>query len=478
MLAGFNPMRRLLTLTGWARAALLFACGAGAALALAPFFLWPLLFPAYGLFLHYLSRAQSAKTAFRLSWWWGFGFFLTGLYWVCIAMTVDLARFGWMIPFALLGLNGGLALFTALSGLGFYYLRRDHAVVNWLLFSLLLFAGEWLRGHILTGFPWNLIGYAWGASDVSLQVAALLPMYPLTLMTLLLAASAALWRQYRVLAAGVLAVLLALHGYGFWRLHDAPPFEPGVSVRVVQASIPQRLKWDPAHLAESLRAHVAHSLSGQGEQAPDLLIWPESAFPYAIDVNAPFPAGAFGWLQPHQTLVTGAVFYDRSGADPAFFNSIMAVNGQGELLARYDKQHLVPFGEYVPLRGLLPIDKLTAGLADFVPGDGERILAINHYLIVQPLICYEAIFPAYADAPAGGAPRDMLLNLTNDDWFGDSSGPYQHLTMSRFRAVEQGLPMIRAANSGISAVIDAHGRIVQSLALDKKGRLDIASPAK
>jgi apolipoprotein N-acyltransferase len=492
-------MKRLLTLTGWPRMILLCACGVMAALALAPSFWWPLLPVSYGLWLHYVLRAESARAAFRLSWWWGFGFFLAGLYWICISMTVDLARFGWMIPFALIGLNGGLALFPALAGWVFARLRhaelgsaskpQSQAApvawilkrvqddrVGWVLFALLVAASEWLRGNILTGFPWNLIGYAWGATDASIQIASAVPIYALTFTTILLASSAALWaKRWPVLAS--VAVFALMLSWSREQLADAQPYVPETSMRLVQANIAQTLKNDPAQARAALEAHVALS---QGARA-DVIIWAESALPYALDPAQPFPSEAFDWLAKGQTLITGGVMIDAGKP----YNSIIALTREG-IIARYDKQHLVPFGEYVPFRGVLPIEKLTPGMAEFERGKGPRALLGFH-----PLVCYEVIFPQYSNArhsepkaknlePSNEILRDaqddapsILLNITNDGWFGDSSGPYQHLTMARFRAVEQGAPLIRVANSGISALIDAHGRVQHSLLLNEAGVIEI-----
>ncbi len=447
-------MKKFLTLSGWARAVLMSACGVMAALALAPYFWWPILPVSFGLWLHYLLRAESPKAAFRLSWWWGFGFFLAGLYWVSISMTVDLARFGWMIPFALIGFNGALALFPASAGWVFSRLRGNE-VVRWVLFATLVTTFEWLRGTILTGFPWNLLGYAWGATDASIQIASAIPIYPLSFLTLLFASSVALWAKRWPVLLSVAAFALMLSWAGE-QLKDASEFQPPYSMRLVQANIPQTLKNDPAHARAAFEAHVGLS---SGSDA-DYIIWSESALPFVLNLQMGFPAEAFDWLGENQTLITGAVTID-SGQ---IYNSIVALN-RGGIIARYDKQHLVPFGEYVPFRGWLPIDKLTPGMADFERGQGNRTLLGFH-----PLICYEVIFADYAKGE-----KDVLLNLTNDGWFGDSSGPYQHLTMARFRAVEQGKPLIRVANSGVSAVIDAHGRVQEKIGLNQIGVIDLTS---
>lgn len=386
-------------------------------------------------------------------------------------MTVDLARFGWMIPFALFGLNGGLALLTGLGGALFHHVKRSHLTVNWLLFSLSIFASELLRSHLLTGFPWNLQGYSWGVSDISIQAASLLSITPLTLLTIALAASCALWNR-RLIAVSCMSIIIGLHGYGVMRLQDEPIALPDISARIVQANIPQSLKWDPTRMVASFRKHVGLSINPSDTKPPKLIIWAESAFPEVMDIHASPPARLFQWLRNDQILITGVTLTDSSQSPPLYWNSIAAFNHSGEMLARYDKRHLVPFGEYVPFQDYLPIKKLTHGSQDFRHGSGKRLLAIGDRLLFHALICYEAIFPQHADADTS-VPADMILNLTNDDWFGYSSGPFQHFTMTRFRAVEQKTPLIRVANSGISAIVDAYGRIQQQLPLHETGTLTL-----
>lgn len=441
--------------------------GAGAALALEPLALWFLILPAYGVFFHVMLQVETARRAFWLSWCWGFGFFLTGLYWVAISMTVDLARFGWMIPFALAGLNGGLALFTALSGWLFYRLRGQKLLLNWVLFSGLLFAGEMLRSHILTGFPWNLIGYVWGASDASLQIASLFSIYPLTLLTLLLATGGYFIWHRRSTVFIYISILLGVVSFGWQRLLHASPEPPAQPMALIQPNIKQQLKWDPDHRRAAFETHIQLS---QSVNLPDggWYVWSESALPFTIPADEGLPPKVLSWMKPNQRLIAGAVV--REGGH--FYNSILTFNASGAILSRYDKQHLVPFGEYVPLSKWLPVEKLTAGAGAFSPGSGIRELAIDATTLT-PLVCYEIIFPDYARTKSGQA--EIILNLTNDDWFGYSSGPFQHLMMARFRAVEQERPVIRVANSGISAFIDRYGRVIAAQPLHTQGVLAIDS---
>lgn len=461
---------------------MLFALGGLGALSLAPFFFWPALIPAFSGLFYYLQRSDGMRTAFLRGWSWGFGFFLTGLYWVAISMTVDLARFGWMIPFALLGLNGGLALFPAFACSCYRQVQSSFHFLNLLLFALIFIAFEWLRGHLFTGFPWNLIGYSWAASDAGIQVAGLMDIYTLSFVTIAIASVFALpaYRLIGVIAS--LAVFISLLGYGYGVLREAAPkpWNPSIPIRLVQANIEQQLKWDPGHLSKALDKHIALSTYDKNKfSEPPLLIWSESAFPYTLLANDPLPQAAFDWMAEEQTLITGAVMRSGTRKNPVLTNSIIALtrrNGEVSITARYDKQHLVPFGEFVPFEDLLPLEKLTAGTVSFTPGEGPRALTTIGSVQFHPLICYEVIFPEYAPPEAQGQAQGIqpvILNLTNDDWFGYSSGPFQHLTMARFRAVEQRMPVIRVANSGISAVIDRYGRIRHRLPLHEQGIIDM-----
>jgi apolipoprotein N-acyltransferase len=453
---------KLLTCEGWRRVGLMWLLGAMAALAHAPFFLWFLLPLSYGMWLAVLLRQDSPKRGFILSWWWGFGFFLVGLYWICISMTVDILRFGWMIPFALFGFNGALALFMALAGAVFVRLKPRITLLRWLLFVALVTAAEWLRSNLFTGFPWNIPAYVWGALDASIQLAALLPIHALGAITLLLASASAFWlKRWPILLSA--ALFAACLGWGKMQLPDddsGASWQAPTSMRLVQGNVPQHFKHNKELARELFQIHI--NLSAGSDAA--YVIWPESAVPYTFDWQEPFPHHAFEWLKEGQILITGAAIYERD-AD-RYTNSIIAIRGGEGVAARFDKQHLVPFGEYAPLRGILPVEKIVPGRQDFSAGEGVRRL-----MGFVPLICYEVIFPAYAKDAA--AESVMLLNLTNDDWFGNSSGPYQHLLKARFRAVENRKPLLRVANSGISAVIDPYGRVTQSLPLGVRGVIDL-----
>jgi apolipoprotein N-acyltransferase len=355
--------------------------------------------------------------------------------------------------------------------------------------ALVWTAAEWLRGHILTGFPWNLIGYAWaggfpGASTV-LQTASVTGIYGLSLVTVLLAAlpcslgdvvlgPARPWRRF-VPAGGALLVVVGLAGFGAIRLAtDTGAVVPNVHLRLVQPSIVQSLKWDPAAREGNFQRLLALSAS-PGEDKITTLIWPEAAATYFLDRDPVHLAALAAVVPPGGLLLTGTLRTEPPPAPPVhIWNSLVAITGSGAIVAAYDKVHLVPFGEYVPLRSILPLPKITAGSIDLSSGPGPRTLDLPGLPAVGPSICYEDIFP---EGVMDSSRRPgWLLNVTNDAWFGFSSGPFQHFAMARVRSVEQGLPLVRSANNGISGVVDPYGRIVKRLALDDVGVLDAELP--
>jgi apolipoprotein N-acyltransferase len=485
-------------LTGWRRLAVAAFCGLLAAAALPPFYLLPLLIPAFTGALWLLAGAgpYGGRQAALLGWAFGTGHFAAGLYWVGIAFLVDAERFGWAMPFAVAGLAAGLALFPAFSfWLAFQASRRLRLAGAARLFA---FAGAWLIGEglrawILTGFPWNLIGSVWAFAPETLQPAALGGVWLLSLMTVLAAGAPALFAepsqgdapQRRPLGFAVAVVLLLLPlaawGFGAWRLAAAPALGSAVvedvRLRLVQPSIPQAMKWRADQRAANLRLQADLSLR-PGHDDRTVIIWPETAVPYLLATEPLLRRELGALVPPGGYLITGAPRV--AAADPGgkIWNALLALDTRGEIVATYDKAHLVPFGEYTPLRSLLGLAKLTAGSRDFSPGPGRVTLDLPGVPPFSPLICYEVIFPGAVKAQAaqGTAPPRWLLNLTNDAWFGDSSGPYQHFASARIRAVEEGIPLIRAANNGISAVIDSYGRVVEQINLNDRGIIDAQLP--
>lgn len=463
--------------------------GVVSAFAFAPFYGWPLLFftlPALVWMIDGTARARRPWAAAALiGWAFGFGYFLIGLHWVAYAFVVDADRHAWLLPFVAVLFPGGLALFFALaaSAARLWWSNGWGRVV---LFAAAIAAVEWLRGHILTGLPWNLPGYVWSGSDAMFQSVSVWGIYGLSLLTLLaFLAPAALFDVHgrRVLGLWpvmVPAVLLALlFAVGSVRLPSAPvPVRQDVTLRIVQPDVPQAEKWKAEFFERNWRRLVDLTRAA-GLDSRTVVIWPEAAPPFLL-LSQPGGLEAVGEILPDRTtLLTGTVRAAGEGEARVGFNSMAAVSGSGKVLAVYDKAHLVPFGEYLPLFWLLEplgITKLTGGSGGFKEGPGVRTLTIANLPSFGPLICYEVIFPG--EVVESGKRPDWLVTMTDDSWFGPWTGPYQHLGIAKIRAAEEGLPIIRAANTGVSAVIDPYGRVIASLGLNETGVLDAELPTQ
>ena len=443
-----------------------FVLGALAATGQAPLGWWFVALPALAGVIVRVAAAGGRK-AMRLAWVAGAGHFIAALNWIVQPFLVDAAQDGWMAPFALPMMGFGLALFWALAALPLAWFGNR----IW-GFALALAAGEFLRGHVLTGFPWAQLGHVWIDTPVA-QAAALIGPYGLSLLTLGLAAAlAASWVARRALPAALaLAFLAAVWGWGAMRLAAPDPLAPGLTLRLVQPNAAQQAKWDPEHASRFFDTLMR--LSAQAP-APDLVIWPETSLPYLMDAPSEL-AGTIAAAAAGATVILG-----RQRVEGArFWNSATVLAPDGTILADYDKHHLVPFGEYIPFGDAL-FDRL--GISAFAAargngysaGPGPRVLDLGPKLgKVLPLICYEAVFPQ----DLRGVPRpDWLLQITNDAWFGRWSGPFQHAAQARLRAIEQGLPLVRVANTGVTAVYDAHGRTVAALPFATASALDAALP--
>lgn len=482
-------------------------------LSMAPFFLWPVLLVTLPVLVWLIDGAAVQGTeraaglradlwgAFQAGWWFGFGYFVAGLFWIGEAFLVEAEIFAWLLPFAVTLMPAGLALFYGAAAAAARAMWRS-GFPRILLLAAALGAAEWLRGHVLTGFPWNVIGYALTPTLPLMQSAGLIGIYGLTLFTVLVCAGplvlGADWGRAGRPAAGLMAgflvfcvPLMAALGYGHWRLASspAPPYE-GARVRIVQPSVPQRDKWRRDKQQEIFLDHLWLSRRTASGDVDDLrgithLVWPEAAMPF-LPLSTPDALAAIGDLLPDGVhLLTGALRVERplpasevTPVPPRAFNSLMVFDDNGKLTALYDKIHLVPFGEYLPLQSALEgigLQQLTRMRGGFTAGRVPRpLLSVPGLPLVGGLICYEAIFPR---AVVQGRERPgLLVNLTNDGWFGNTTGPQQHFHQARVRAVEEGLPLIRAANNGISALIDAEGRVVDRLELNQRGVIDATLP--
>ena len=453
------------------------AAGAGAlaVLALPPFSLL-LALPVGFSILFWLLQGSQAKGAFGLGYAFGFGYFGFGASWIAESFYVDAERFGWMAVPAVAGLSAGLALFPALATVVFRTLGQK-GLSSAVAFAACWTGAEWLRGHILTGFPWNLSAYALADWAALRQPAAWVGSYGLSFLAVLAATLPAviLTRQPRAQQVTALVAWIALAG-GIWgggqlRLAREQPEAPGVALRIVQGNVPQKDKWDPALRAEFIQRYLDLS-SRPG--AFDVLLWPETAFPGYLDENPAILSEIALRLPESGVLLTGSPDREVVDGQTLYRNAIFAVDAAGRVLTSYAKHHLVPFGEYVPFDGWLPIERLTEGRGDFAPGPGPSTIAIETAPMVGVAICYEIIFPGHVVDDE--TRPDWIFNATNDAWFGTSIGPWQHLASARMRAVEEGLPVVRAANTGISAVIDAYGRTEAQLDLKQTGTVDAGLP--
>jgi apolipoprotein N-acyltransferase len=441
-------------------------CGVCAALALPPFFYLPLAIIAFsGLYL-LLTKAENLKQSFWIGWSFGFAHHVVGLYWISNALLTDPARFGWMIPFAISLIPAALAIYIGLVAVAFKRFFKPQ--IGIVLFATLWVIGEWLRAHLFTGFPWNLIGYAWNITDSTMQIASVIGIYGLSYLLILAATAPVLLLQKKWALPAICSLLipLCMLWFGADRLQHANQKNTTLPIHIVQANISQNHKWDEARMADGLMLYLKLS-----RRAPSgsVIVWPETAVPYFLHEDERIQK-MIAQMIGSKTLITGSLRIQRLGEDDFNLWNSLEVMQKGEIAGFYNKSRLVPFGEYVPLRALLPfVEKITHGSKDFSRGEGATVTTVPEVPSFEPLICYEVIYPDYS--PKTGQAR-WLINVTNDAWFGLSSGPHQHFEMARMRAVEQGLPIVRAANTGISGIVDAYGRVQLSLTLGEQGVID------
>ena len=521
----------LARLTGWQHFAAAGGLGLLSVLAMAPFFVWPVLFVTLpGLVwlidaratvmprgkgppslaprtpaspftasrwtaLHQSPAIRAAATA----WWFGFGYHFFGLFWIGEAFLVEAEKFAVLIPLAVTLMPAGLALFWAAAVASASIVWRP-GFQRVLALAITLSLAEWLRGHVLTGFPWNTLGYALTYPLPLMQSASVLGIYGLTVLTVLVFAAPAVMlaeppdvgdqmaptRRWAALIASFATLgLLALSGS--WRLATPDPAQPrATTVRIVQPSVPQREKWRPENQERIFRQHLdmsVRNVRGEEDGARDikLIIWPEAAMPF-LPLRSPAALAAIGEILPKTAyLASGALRLVEAepGTSRNVYNSLMVFGDGGTLAANYDKIHLVPFGEYLPLQTTLEaigLEQLARLRGGFSSGITPRpLLSLPGLPTLGPLICYEAIFPARL--VQGTSRPAAFLNVTNDGWFGNSTGPRQHFHQTRVRAVEEGLPILRSANNGISGIIDAKGRVVARVDMNAVAVIDGIIPA-
>jgi apolipoprotein N-acyltransferase len=490
-------VRRLVATPRWLLA---LAAGLAAALAHPPFGLLPGLL-GYPLLLWLVDTADTARplrSAFWRGWLAGLAYFGLGTWWIAEAFLVDIAAHGWMAPFAVAAMAGGVALFWG-AAMAAYRLTGATGLSRVLVFTGVFAAFEWLRGHVLTGFPWNLPGETWRAGSAMSQTASLVGAYGLTWITLATISTAVLWREGRrgrFAIGGAAAVLAGLFVWGAVRTADIQVTEPGdrrgdLRVRIVQADVKQAAKYDPAHFQRIVDAYTGLTARPYPGPPADIVIWPEGAIPAAVnDYLAPgtWTRRAIEQsLRPGQVLLVGAYRYEGTPADTLYFNTLVAVRRTAEGLEPagvYDKHRLVPFGEFLPLEDLLTrlgVKALVNAPESFATGPEPRPMRVAGLPPFQPLICYESLFPGFTrrGAQASGVAPAFIVNVSNDAWFGRTSGPLQHLNLASYRAIEEGVPILRSTPTGVSAVIDALGQVdAGALRLGDTGVIDAALPQR
>lgn len=471
-----------------------FVLGGVTAFALAPFYLVPLAFvtfPVLVVLLDTIAREKRRKRrlelAFLTCYSFALGYFVLSLWWLSSAMLIDPVSFGWAIPFAIFGLPAYLALYWGFAGvlaMLFWYKGAS----RFLVLAFAIGIGEYLRARLLTGFPWGSIGYTIMPTPLLMQSDAVIGLYAMnTLAVLVYSAPAACFdKRGRIFVLTVAVMLLVAHaGFGMFRLYNAPPIETYENsdkwVRLIQPSIKQDEKLDNEVRYKMFEAHLLLSQLPvtDGAREPNYIVWPETSVPYILDYVPEAKMRIASILKPEQWAIVGAVRSDGAPTEENkhYFNTIEVIDGNGHILDSSDKVHLVPFGEYLPFQnffdrlGLHALAVITGG---YSAAPARKTVTLPDGFVYLPMICYEVIFPDGMDYE-GSAPQ-AILNVTNDAWFKTTPGPYQHFDQARLRAVELGIPLVRAANNGISAVVDPYGRIIASRGLNAVGALDVPIP--
>ncbi len=491
---------RFANLHGWRHHGLVFLLGALTSLALPPANFWPMIFITIPIFISILDdRAlmnslpiTRFKAGFASGWWLAFGYFVTSLYWIGASMLVEADKFAIFIPLAVLALPAGLAIFWGLA-VGLCLMVWQKGPLRIVVLASFLAGFEWLRGHVFTGFPWNTIGYISDGFEGINQLASIIGVYGLSFLIILWAGIPVCFTEKKSTWVFGLALTLTLISSVLWGMqresqalvsHKETTLKKPVIIRIVQANIAQIQKWDPQYKQANINLYFSLSQAknnGLSLSNVDILVWPESALPLLYQESLDVQNRINAILPKRTLLIMGALRRDLTKRDAKgrsyAYNSVLAINNNGQTLASYDKSHLVPFGEYLPGEKILAplgIRKIVDVPYGFNAGPGASTISISGYPPFSSMICYEIIFPRDV-IDAKNRPK-WIVNVTNDAWFGNTAGPYQHLVQARFRAIETGLPVVRAANTGISALIGPYGDVSSQLKLGQQGVLDVVLP--
>lgn len=480
---------------GGSRFIIAFAAGAILNLALAPIHFFAVIFISFPILIWLLDGASGPadkgligrqKPAFFTGWSFGFGYFTGGLWWLANAVIAGSNGAYWAVPFAIFGLPALLAIFFGCATALARMFWKDH-IIRILALSVSFGVFEFLRGHIFTGFPWNTLGYLAMPSPVAMQSVEILGIYGMTILTVFVASTPALFATRIGLRTGLIlsSTLIVLHlGYGLIASRfDGENTQTSHIARIVQPSIDQTAKWDTEKREEIFQTYLklTSAKPAEDKERPSLIIWPETSIPYILTKTPGALSQIADTLELGQTLIVGAVRIEGDGLSPTdkYYNAIHVIDDEGQILDSADKAHLVPFGEYLPFEdfarsiGITPLAETFGG---YTASSTHKTLKLRDGTEILPLICYEAIFPEYTGDNQTTA--QFIVNITNDAWFGTSPGPYQHLQQAQTRSVESGLPMLRAGNNGISAVIDNRGLILTGMGLNFVGFVDYAIPLK
>lgn len=469
-----------------------FISGAFYITAMPPFNLWWIALICLGL-LYAVIQINSCSTlrAFLYGYFFGLGQFIFGLYWIGNALLVEGNEdYKWLWPFAVIALPIFLAIFIGLSTALYKKFFYGNDTGSLLSFIALISLSEFARGHLFTGLPWNLVGYIWSNSEYVMQTVSIGGIYLLGILTLLWACLPVHLlffcknNKSKIFLLTVLLITVAgTITYGYYRFNYLnTENNKNMEIQVVQPNIGQSDKWNPHKIQENLttllnlsypqRNTVSEDYNNDQVADTKLIIWPETAITSYLINNENVKSAISTMMNAHKEknvyLVTGILHK----SDQNITNSIIIYDRNLNEIAKYDKSHLVPFGEYVPLSNYIPLDSIT-GFSGFEPGIGRKNIGIND-INISPVICYEVIFPGKITPNQSEDKTDLIINATNDAWYGDSTGPRQHFAMTRFRAIEEGAPLIRVANTGISGYIDAKGNVKQIINLQESGSFTLS----
>lgn len=454
---------------------ILFTVGVLTLFAQAPFDLFPILCFGYGFFCYHWMQCQTPKQAFWKGYLFGAGYFLGGLYWVGNALLTDISQFYMFLPFAYIGLPMALGLFYAIPAWGAYILTKESPKIwKFLALAIFLAVSDVVRGHIFTGFPWNLPVYSTAFLTLLMQPVYYLSTYGYNLVIITLALSFAFWRKPSVMGVQLIAICLLL-GIGKYHISVNKLERVGdKTYRIIQPNIEQKMKWDDSERQNHFNILLKLSEYKINPNKKYVMIWPETSMPFHPEGDK----NAYNALETisagKHDILMGKMRYVPDGIKYKFYNSMFAFMQDKSFLSFYDKIHLVPFGEYLPLAPLLKsigFNQINHFQSGFERGEGYNLLTLEDGTKIGSQICYEMIFPLYSKLiKKEGA--DVIITVTNDAWFGTSTGPYQHLSQARFRAVENGIMVIRSANTGVSAFIDPFGRIIKKTRLNTQAFIE------